>query len=232
MLWNAPQPVWLWDIARQRIVWANQACLDFSGARAMDDLLRLKFSPEAPFIKQLAVLSMYKTELEGIKERIRFPVEGGDIVFDCLCEHVEFEPGRVCVLVKLVEDLGKVASEPAQALNGIECQQTKNGVLKSSDHRPEGEHIEPKVPPIDPPQTSSGVKSQDNGIVQILNFEGGGKANGFVVEAGQVDEEDLLILREIARMINGPIELGPTELGATASAKRPRGNFIASCEGT
>ena len=45
-------------------------------------------------------------------------------------------------------------------------------------------------------------KKQESGI-QILDFEFGGQVNGFEVEPAKVDDDDLMTLREIARLING-----------------------------
>ena len=204
-MWQEPTPLWLWDVAQVRIVWANQACLDFSGAQSMDDLLRLKFDPEASFIRQLAALSLSEGDPRGQRELIRFPSKKGDFVFDCLCRAREIEPGRAGVLVELVADRGIVqqtggkpaVNGPKPAVNGKGEVQYKNGALS---------------------EPTENEKPKDRGSAQVLCFDGQEDVNGFEVEPEKVDEDDLRTLQEIARMINGPGGLG---LGTSPSGVDP-----------
>lgn len=187
-------PLWLWDVGEVRIVWANQACLDFSGALSVDDLIRLKFNPEAPFIKQLQHLSLLENKPEGIRELIRFPTKNGEFVFDCLCRVMDIEPGRAGVLVGLVDDKGKVIPEPDKQMKNGEDKEHANGIAKELSNLSQ-EGLQENAPEDSPP-------------VQVLCFDVGHDANGFQIESGKVDEEDLRTLQEIARMINGSSGLG------------------------
>ncbi len=44
----APQPAWLWDVARRRVVFANDAALAHFGEATLDDLLDRRFGPDDP----------------------------------------------------------------------------------------------------------------------------------------------------------------------------------------
>ena len=107
-------PIWLWDVSRARIAWANRACLTFSGALSMDQLIRLKFQSDAPFARQLGLVSKRSADDAGIRELLRFPAKDGEFIFDCLCSSMEIDPGQAGVLVELVADKGKVTSTPEQ----------------------------------------------------------------------------------------------------------------------
>lgn len=203
-------PLWLWDAKEVRIVWANQACLDFSGALSIDDLIRLKFSSQTPFSQQLAVLARDAVDSDGTRELIRFPARDGEYIFDCLCKSREIEPGRAGVLVALVADKGLMASAPVEEV--IPPKEHQNGLLKEPDIV-----VEPK-----PLEVES--QAQLNGSPQTLSFDMGSQTNGFHVELEKVDEEDLQTLQEIARMINGTgsLGLGHSSMGhSTSDDSRP-----------
>ena len=194
-------PIWLWDVEQARIAWANRACLDFSGALSLDELIRLKFKQDAPFARQLALVSKRRSGDAGKREQLRFPTKSGDFIFDCLCSALDIEQGRAGVLVELVADRGIVTSAPDR----VPAKTYKNGHLKNVDKEP-GLIVEPvvrsvpKAPPkYTPPATNLGDRV---GNTQAQKPEP--VMNGFEIEAGQVDEDDLRTLREIARMINGP----------------------------
>ena len=188
-LWDLPVPLWLWDVGAVRIAWANKACLDFSGARSIDDLIRLKFCPKSPFIGQLASISHEKSATGGTRELIRFPTGSGDYIFDCLCRSHDIEPGRAGVLVELVADKGIIV-QPARKPVG---KSTVNG----ADHDQNASaHLGQSRPVVIEPKASTPP--------QVLNFQLGLQVNGFEVETEKVAEEDLRTLEEIARLINGP----------------------------
>lgn len=52
---GAPEPVWLWDPARRRILWANPPALDFWGAASLLDLVTYAFAPDTPEARAFAV---------------------------------------------------------------------------------------------------------------------------------------------------------------------------------
>jgi len=45
---GAPEPAWLWDAERRRILWANAAALTLFGAGSLFDLIDYAFAPDAP----------------------------------------------------------------------------------------------------------------------------------------------------------------------------------------
>ncbi|MCF6199109.1 MAG: ATP-binding protein [Hyphomicrobiaceae bacterium] len=107
-LWKQSAPLWLIDVTRARIVWANQACLDFSGARSLDDLRRLRFDAHSPFIGQLASLMPDRDDHIGVREQLRFPSAEGVFVLDCLCRYQQINEEQAGVLVELVADRGLI----------------------------------------------------------------------------------------------------------------------------
>jgi signal transduction histidine kinase len=226
-LWKDPAPLWLWDVAQARIAWANQACLVFSRALSLDDLIRLKFSPETPFIRQLAALSSRKIDPQGVRELLRFPTQDGEFVFDCRCRIAEIEPDKAGVLVELVADKGKVAPTPTKEQPKIKGQETgikkvedkgyENGLLKKTDKWGSKSVRPPQTSNLHPqsePPVIAAKNDLENSSVSPEIFDAGQHVNGFQVEAENVDEEDLLTLQEIARMINGP---GGNGLGQQSS---------------
>ena len=130
-------PVWLWDVERSRIAWANRACLKFSGALSMSELIRLKFQHDAPFVRQLALLSKHQVRDAGSRELLRFPTKGGEFILDCLCSSTQIEPGRAGVLVELVADKGVVKPARDTAPDTAPAKVYKNGHLKSTEIEPD-----------------------------------------------------------------------------------------------
>ncbi len=47
----AAEPVWLWDVTRRRIVWANESALAFWGVGSLFDLIEFAFSAESAMAK-------------------------------------------------------------------------------------------------------------------------------------------------------------------------------------
>ncbi len=211
-------PVWLWDVERSRIAWANRACLTFSGALSMSELIRLKFQHDAPFARQLALLSKHPVRDAGVRELLRFPTKGGDFILDCLCSSLEIEPGRAGVLVELVADKGVVKPAPGTSFAKV----YKNGHLKSTKIEPDLV-VDPIVQPVvkAPPKYTPPAINPKEEIARTDTQKTEPAMNGFEIEAGQVDDEDLRTLREIARMINGPG--GGAALGI-APANAPSGS--------
>ena len=205
-----------------RIAWANRACLKFSGALSMSELIRLKFQHDAPFVRQLALLSKHQVRDAGSRELLRFPTKGGEFILDCLCSSTQIEPGRAGVLVELVADKGVVKPARDTAPDTAPAKVYKNGHLKSTEIEPDliADPIvqaNPKTPQKEIPPTIN-PKEQ----VALTDTQKSEPAmNGFEIEAGRVDEEDLRTLREIARMINGPG--GGAALGV-APASGPQGS--------
>ncbi len=228
-LWKQSAPLWLIDVARARIVWANQACLTFSGALSLDDLTRLRFDAHSPFIGQLASLMVGRDDKEGVLESLRFPSPKGVFILDCLCRHRQIDEQHAGVLVELVADRGLIdekdltpVKEQEQALRGSATDEweLQHGLsLANSNAKP----CEKSPGEKSPGEYENGVSSQpvvlETSHVQPLNSRQTGKspapsavlhfdevngANGFEIDAGSVDEEDLQTLREIARLINGP----------------------------
>ncbi len=197
-LWSEARPLWLWDPAHLRIVWANQACLEFSKASCLDDLVRLKFSPDAVFVHQLAALSLDRNSQKAVRELLRFPASDGDFVLECLCRPREIGSGRDGILVELVADRGLVPSVAEKTgANGYD-RASVNGAAQKSDSTQERQAREPNTLPESGSVIVGEIDDKEPAEPEIE------QQNGFVYEPEDVDEDDLLILQEIARMINGP----------------------------
>ncbi|MCP4934123.1 MAG: HAMP domain-containing histidine kinase [bacterium] len=210
-------PVWLWDVECSRIAWANRACLEFCGALTMNELIRLKFQHDAPFARQLARLSKQQMGVAGVRELLRFPTKGGEFILDCLCSSLEIESGRAGVLVELVADKGMVKS----ALDEAPAEPYKNGHLESTEK--ESGLMVDQIVQHNPKAQSKYMPAIDLGeqVASADTQKPENAMNGLEIEAGQVDDEDLRTLREIALMINGPG--GGAALGV-AQANVPSGS--------
>ncbi len=85
-LGTAAEPVWLWDITRRRIVWANESALVFWGAGSLFDLIEFAFSAESAMAKLAACADSGTAETvlspdgKAIAVRVRLdstPLPGG-----------------------------------------------------------------------------------------------------------------------------------------------------------
>ncbi len=224
-LWKQSAPLWLIDVARARIVWANQACLEFSGARSLDDLTRLRFDVHSPFIGQLASLILRKDDKEGVRELLRFPSPKGVFIMDCLCRHGQIDERQAGVLVELIADRGLTVEKDLVPLQEQEQEQElrdsgpetempqgrplANNRTKANEKLPV-EHQNGVLPNSEVPRASH-LQNQpphqqktSSAPSAVLHFDKVNGANGFEIDADSVEEEDLQTLREIARLINGP----------------------------
>jgi len=207
-LWKQSAPLWLIDVAHARIVWANQACLDFSRARSLDDLRRLRFDVHSPFIGQLASLILGRDEQKAVREQLRFPSAQGVFVLDCLCRSGQIDDEQTGILVELVADRGlidenELVREPEEDSQTRVKEQVGDGapLAKSTATEPS----KPAAPkPVHAQAQISPRQKKSAPPAEVLRFEEVNSVNGFEIDAGSVDEEDLQTLREIARLINGP----------------------------
>ena len=55
---DIPEPAWLWDAVRARIVWANAAGLGFFGCASLFDLVDRPFDFAEPGVERIDLLSI------------------------------------------------------------------------------------------------------------------------------------------------------------------------------
>ena len=105
-----PEPAWLWDAERCRIVWANRAGLAFWGERTLIDLIERRFDANAPALRRIAELGRDLGHDEERHERFVFHPRAGERWLTAACSTLPLGDGRAGVLlVHLAEE----ASQPA-----------------------------------------------------------------------------------------------------------------------
>lgn len=213
-------PLWLWDPAAARIVWANRASLDYSGAHALDDLLRLHFRPSDAFARQLATLAQEDLGDGGRRELIRFSGLKGERAYHFLCRNRPLGEGAAGLLLGLIGEAERGAEAVPAARNGA-AEPAPHAVAEAvsellavdeaiTDAEPaqvaESAATAAERPSDMAAETAPAMKGQpepepEPADLPPLIIDPAQHVNGF--HAGAVDEDDLMTLQEIARMING-----------------------------
>jgi PAS domain S-box-containing protein len=100
------RPAWLWDAARHRVVWANEAGIAALGGETLFDLIDRPFDSTQPSIRKLSEISIalkrgetIKAELDGFCDNLQ--------AVSCDCSIHALTDGRSGLLV--------IAEDPAQA---------------------------------------------------------------------------------------------------------------------
>jgi len=227
---EAPQadsaPSWLWDPAQARILWANAAFLDYCGGVRLDDLLRLRFRSTDGFARRLARLAREdlsengaragdktwgKTggraqaerrdddEPSGRRVLISFPNGEQKRLIECLCANQRLASGESGLLLRLVSDQPDLSPQTPDMQEAQEGEAVA-GARKNGAAAPQAPQIMEAETGIEaeaqaPPEAPQAPEPEpDNSAAQ--------PRDGFYGEDEAVDEEDLLTLQEIARMIN------------------------------
>jgi len=94
-------PIWIFDIQRLRMVWANQAALWVWAAPTLDGLLNRDFS-QVSASTQARLLSYLEEFRRGqtVQEAWTFYPQGNPVSVQCLCSGVELDDGRLAMLVE------------------------------------------------------------------------------------------------------------------------------------
>jgi PAS domain S-box-containing protein len=119
---DLPQPSWLWDSERARIVWANKAAIAFFGGETLFDLLDRLFDPAEPGVENLAALAKRLRRGEIRKVLLHFPSTGALVPFSSHCGLHTLPDGRTGLLVAGLAETAQStsqSSELAQAFSDL-----------------------------------------------------------------------------------------------------------------
>jgi len=91
---QSAEPAWLWDVARKRLVWANEAGIAAFDANSLFDLIDRPFDPKEPGLQTLAELT--ETLPRGASEtaELVFPSLGKAEAITCECWIYDLADGR------------------------------------------------------------------------------------------------------------------------------------------
>ncbi len=105
---QAPQAAWLWDGARGRIVWANQAGIKLFDGQSMFDLIDRPFDAREAGIETITDLTRSLQRGEIKQALLSFPSVGLLVPIECKCNLHSLADGRAGLLV--VEMQAEVAA--------------------------------------------------------------------------------------------------------------------------
>ncbi|MEM8690225.1 MAG: PAS domain-containing protein, partial [Pseudomonadota bacterium] len=106
---DVKEPSWLWDAGRQRVVWSNDAGLDFFHAESLFDLIDRRFSRTEPGVARIMELAGQLEPKGSVPDYLVFPSAGSDAGLSCTCYERQLPDGRPGVLV-----VGTSSEAPAE----------------------------------------------------------------------------------------------------------------------
>lgn len=109
-----PQPSWLWDSDRARIVWANKAGIAYFGGETLFDLLDRPFERTEPGVENLGALSRRLKRGEMRKALLHFPSTGSPTALACQCGLHTLPDGRTGILVAGLAEAEESASQSGE----------------------------------------------------------------------------------------------------------------------
>lgn len=108
---SLPQPSWLWDSDRARIVWANRAGIAYFGGETLFDLLDRPFDRTEPGVENLGALARRLRRGELRKALLHFPSTGNVTALACQCALHTLPDGRTGLLVAGLAEAEETASQ-------------------------------------------------------------------------------------------------------------------------
>lgn len=111
---NLPQPSWLWDSDRARIVWANKAGIAYFGGETLFDLLDRPFERTEPGVENLGALARRLRRGELRKALLHFPSTGNPTALACQCALHTLPDGRTGLLVAGLAEAEETASQSGE----------------------------------------------------------------------------------------------------------------------
>lgn len=109
-----PQPSWLWDSDRTRIVWANTAGIEYFGGETLFDLLDRPFERTEPGVENLTALARRLKRGEMRKALLHFPSTGAVAALACHCGLHTLPDGRTGILVAGIAQAEENAGQPGE----------------------------------------------------------------------------------------------------------------------
>ncbi len=111
---SLPQPSWLWDSDRARIVWANKAGIAYFGGETLFDLLDRPFDRTEPGVENLGALARRLRRGELRKALLHFPSTGNATALACHCALHTLPDGRTGLLVAGLAEAEETASQSGE----------------------------------------------------------------------------------------------------------------------
>ena len=108
---DIPEPAWLWDAVRARIVWANAAGLGFFGCASLFDLVDRPFDFAEPGVERIASLARRLGRGQVERALLHFPSAGAGAPVPCRCMVHALSDGRPGILVVATVTAAARASE-------------------------------------------------------------------------------------------------------------------------
>ena len=93
------EPSWLWDAGRARVVWANQAGLDFFNSESLFDLIDRRFARVEAGVARIMELAEQLDPGTSLDDYLAFPSAGPNAALSCTCYPRPLPDGRPGVLV-------------------------------------------------------------------------------------------------------------------------------------
>ena len=193
-LLSSADPSWLWDGARGRIYWANDAALEFWNSDSLDELLDTELDHAMPALRRLKKLSLMEFPDDGRDERFVFWTNQGTQQALCNCLKLE------------VEGYGELLLLRAQ---GQRRERYSNGNGRGARDNPaclmEQPHVEQDERAVGLSPAFNGVARSDgiNGLDGTARADRSDYANGQPSEhseaGGEADPQAILL--EIARQV-------------------------------
>ncbi len=126
-----PEPAWLWDAERMRVVWANDAGIAMWGAESLFDLVERRFSAKDPGVAKLA--EIFRQLGAGQSQGVRLAFAGAvtDAPIECDCHHHGLNDGRPGLLVVAIKTLDETRElDGAVQLSALETLPSAVAVLE------------------------------------------------------------------------------------------------------
>lgn len=114
-------PIWIFDIKRLQMRWANRASLHLWNATSLDDLLSRNFKDvsESTQIRLQTYLRQFEQGQTLIEQWTFYP-EGQPISIPCRCSGIEIEPGHLAMLVEgLVDSSQQVDQDTLRSIEAL-----------------------------------------------------------------------------------------------------------------
>ena len=109
-----PQPCWLWDGERARIVWANMAGITYFGGETLFDLLDRPFDRSEPGVEYLGALARRLRRSELRKAVLHFPSTGATAPLASQCGLHTLPDGRTGILVMGLAEAQEAAGQSGE----------------------------------------------------------------------------------------------------------------------
>src|SRR4051812_24205145 len=109
---GSPDPAWLWDPARMRVVWGNPPGITYFGGETVFDLLDRPFDTVEPGVEQIVGLGSTLKRGEERRVFLQFPSSGNEAPLSCRCFVHSLSDGRPGLLVVASADRSSEAAKP------------------------------------------------------------------------------------------------------------------------